>query len=301
MLIVELEADDLDYRDKSLVRLGKVTSAIIRANNKKHGDAPNKVRDLDKERKLFPLINAAVELGKLHPIDPETTAPMRQKADYFTFGVVDYSELVKWGRTDDRYDFIISTVGAVVEQQEIDKREHGRYTLEEAALFIGKQTGERAEGIKNKLIAAVEKRELVTYAPGSFVKNDSKITRDFYEHVYWNDLNEWLEKNEPRLDCEFPKPDAPAAKVKAGTTPGNDWKEKAHTIADELALKKYQRGEREITARNISDAVATELAKDSTTHGIRGERSAGSIRNQALKGWKFIPPTGTNGTSGTKK
>lgn len=106
-------------------------------------------------------------------------------------------------------------LNAAIEQVEGIKREHGRYTLEEAALFIGKQTGERAEGIKNKLIAAVEKRELVTYAPGSFVKNDSKITRDFYEHVYWNALNEWLEKNEPRLDCEFPKPDAPAAKGEA--------------------------------------------------------------------------------------
>lgn len=106
-------------------------------------------------------------------------------------------------------------LNAAIEQVEGIKREHGRYTLEEAALFIGKQTGERAEGIKNKLIAAVEKRELVTYAPGSFVKNDSKITRDFYEHVYWNDLNEWLEKNEPRLDCKFPNPDAPAAKVEA--------------------------------------------------------------------------------------
>lgn len=95
----------------------------------------------------------------------------------------------------------------------------------------------------------------------------------------------------------------PAAKVKAGAgaTPGDDWIEQARAIADKFALERYQRGEREITARNISDAVAIELAKDSATHGIRGERSAGSIRNSALKGWKFIPPTGTNGTSGTKK
>lgn len=93
---------------------------------------------------------------------------------------------------------------------------------------------------------------------------------------------------------------APATKEK-GTTPGDDWREKARAIADSLALEKYQRGEREITARNTCDAVAIELAKDSTTHGIRGQRVAGSIRNEALKGWKFIPPTGTNDTSGTKK
>ena len=76
---------------------------------------------------------------------------------------------------------------------------------------------------------------------------------------------------------------------------------KARAIADSEALIRYARGEREITARNICDAVATELAKDSTTHGTRGERASGTIRNEALKGWKFIPPTGTNGTSGTKK
>ena len=79
-------------------------------------------------------------------------------------------------------------------------------------------------------------------------------------------------------------------------TSGEDWQTKARTIADSEALKRYARGEREITARNICDAVAIELAKDVTTHGIRGERSAGSIRNEALKGWKFIPPTGTSGT-----
>ena len=95
---------------------------------------------------------------------------------------------------------------AVFERVDEIKREHGRYTLEDAALFISEQTGEQAEGIKNKLIAAVEKRELATYAPGSFVKNDSKIIRDFYECVYWDDLNDWLKKNEPRLDCEFPAP-----------------------------------------------------------------------------------------------
>lgn len=95
---------------------------------------------------------------------------------------------------------------------------------------------------------------------------------------------------------------APAAKVKADTSPSGDhWLDKARAIADKIALKKYTTGQHEITARNICEAVATELAQDSTTHGTRGERSSGSIRSVALKGWKFIPPTGTNGTSGTNK
>ena len=82
---------------------------------------------------------------------------------------------------------------------------------------------------------------------------------------------------------------------------GDDWRVKARTITDRVALERYTRGEREITARNICDAVATELGKDSTTHGNRGQRSSGNVRNNVLKGWKFTPPTGTNGTSGTNQ
>lgn len=91
-----------------------------------------------------------------------------------------------------------------------------------------------------------------------------------------------------------------AAEKSTGTN-NKSWIGKALAITNRLALEKYQRGEREISARNTCGAVAIELAKDPTTHGTRGERTAGNIRTVALKGWKFIPPTGTNGTSGTKK
>lgn len=113
---------------------------------------------------------------------------------------------------------------AVYEQMEEFKRKDGRYTLEEAAAFIHEQTGACYEGFKNKLIAAAEKRELATYAPGIPGKYESKITRDFYEQVLWNDMNEWLKKNEPSIDCEFPKPDAPAAMVATlpDTSPSGD-------------------------------------------------------------------------------
>ena len=83
-------------------------------------------------------------------------------------------------------------------------------------------------------------------------------------------------------------------------TPGT-WVDKARAIADRIALERYERGEGEITQRNICDAVALELAKDTTTWGTHGARCADSIRCAALKGWKFIPPTGTNGTNGTEE
>lgn len=199
---------------------------------------------------------------------------------------------------------------SVIEERQREARHAlGRYTMEEASLIIQQSTGEWPSELQIKFKAAVLSGALPVYAPGKntrylYGNNFASCARVFYEEAYWNDLNEWLEKNEPRLEYKFPNPDAPAAKVKAVpvTKPsGDDWEVQARAIADRLALEKYQRGEREITARNTCDAVATELAKDSTMHGIRGERSAGGIRNNALKGWKFIPPTGTNGTSGTKK
>lgn len=70
-----------------------------------------------------------------------------------------------------------------------------------------------------------------------------------------------------------------------------DWTQKAREIAQEIGETKWHRGEREITARNIADGVATQLAKmESKYWGIRGPRSANGVRNEALKGWKFRPP-----------
>lgn len=97
---------------------------------------------------------------------------------------------------------------------------------------------------------------------------------------------------------------APVVTVKAVqvTSPSNNaWEDRAREIADKVALKKWDSGIREITARNICDAVATELAKETKNHGNRGPRSSGSVRSKGLKGWKFILPAGTNGTSGTKE
>lgn len=80
-----------------------------------------------------------------------------------------------------------------------------------------------------------------------------------------------------------------------------EWIVKSIALADEIALKRWNNGEREITARNIAGAVAVELAKGEPGdpqkyHGNRGPREAGTIRTHALSGWKFKYPSGTNGT-----
>jgi hypothetical protein len=77
------------------------------------------------------------------------------------------------------------------------------------------------------------------------------------------------------------------------------WKVQAREIAQDIGLVRWNRGERNITARNICDAVATELGKNQKHHGNQGPRSAGAVRSLALKGWKFPHPNGTNGSDGS--
>lgn len=69
-----------------------------------------------------------------------------------------------------------------------------------------------------------------------------------------------------------------------------DWKEKSKAIAQKLGMEKWDRGERQITARGICDAVGAELASDQATHGLQGVRSADNVRVEGLRGWKFVPP-----------
>ena len=70
-----------------------------------------------------------------------------------------------------------------------------------------------------------------------------------------------------------------------------DWKDKAKIIAQEVGLEKYRRdGVRNISVRGVHGEVATRLAKDPSTHGLQGQRSADNVRVEGLKGWKFIYP-----------
>jgi hypothetical protein len=99
------------------------------------------------------------------------------------------------------------------------------------------------------------------------------------------------------------KPLKPSGAVSDTTKEADEWIAKAVEIANSIALQKWQRGERQITARSICDAVAIELARgepDSPQqyHGNQGPRAAGAIRNVALKGWTFTYPSATSGISG---
>lgn len=68
------------------------------------------------------------------------------------------------------------------------------------------------------------------------------------------------------------------------------WAVESRRLADEVALEMWNSGMQEITARNISDKVASRLGENRGYWGTRGPRSGGNIRNIALIGWHFIPP-----------
>lgn len=93
--------------------------------------------------------------------------------------------------------------------QEREKREQGRYTLDEAAEEISRETGERRETVSQRLKEAARQGTLCVYAPGEKVKlryTAAKPVRTFHEEAYWDDLNAWLAENEPRLGYRFSLP-----------------------------------------------------------------------------------------------
>ena len=86
MLLVTLESVDC-VNDGGFVILGGVANAIARAKGSSNL--------LDAERKIFPRINAGVQLGLLNPLDPENLMPL-SRCDYGN-GIVSFEEMVEWG------------------------------------------------------------------------------------------------------------------------------------------------------------------------------------------------------------
>jgi hypothetical protein len=86
------------------------------------------------------------------------------------------------------------------------RRAEGRYTLEEAAIEIAENAGERPEIIVEGLIAAVRSGALKVFEPSHNATHKSDTVRIWHDEAYWNDLNAWLKKEEPRIEYEFPEP-----------------------------------------------------------------------------------------------
>lgn len=112
----------------------------------------------------------------------------------------------------------------------------------------------------------------------------------------------------PTHTATHPAPAAESGALVAARTGADEkqeeWMSKSVELANAIGLRKWEAGERQITARKICNSVATELAKGEPEepqkyHGTQGPRAAHAIRSKALAGWKFAYPSGTSGTNGT--
>ena len=104
-----------------------------------------------------------------------------------------------------------------VQRQEQARKAAGRYTFEEAAEHL-QRAGESYQTMLARLKEAAGKERdtkgaLPTHNPGREVRNvygagDGRVScvRVFYEHVYWDDLNRWLDETERRITFRFPAP-----------------------------------------------------------------------------------------------
>ena len=114
------------------------------------------------------------------------------------------------------------------------KVNEGRYTLEEAASLLDElcllteedgETDQSFDDIMNKLSTAALDGELPVYLPGKSVRYSygsscTSRVREYYEEVYWHDLNKWLADNKTKVEYRFPDPEAaPAPAVDIQATP----------------------------------------------------------------------------------
>ncbi|MGB3423816.1 MAG: hypothetical protein WBF84_06780 [Castellaniella sp.] len=78
-------------------------------------------------------------------------------------------------------------------------------TLEELA-----EVERRASAEVVKLITSVEAGDLPVFLPGRNERHQSaERAGRYHEEAYWDDLNAWMDRNEPRITFRFPAPDEP--------------------------------------------------------------------------------------------
>jgi len=158
------------------------------------------------------------------------------------------------------------------------KEREGRHSIAEAILRLQAETSTYFA-----LHKAVDTGAIPSYAPGKLIQitcNPSQ--RDMREEVYWEDLNNWLAENYPRVTFRFPNPSAAPA-TPAAPVVASEWVIQAQTRAREIV--------KESTARNVypsqvnlGDQIASEFRKAGIS-GADGKPLAGAtIKRHALAG-----------------
>ena len=107
-----------------------------------------------------------------------------------------------------------------IEQKVASRRKAGRYTLEEAAMYIADKGKTAPVSMLNKLIQAKALRTLNTYRPDdNGIHIETMLVRQWSDEVYWNEINDWLLANESNIRCIFPDPNASATNAKIEPVP----------------------------------------------------------------------------------
>lgn len=161
-------------------------------------------------------------------------------------------------------------------------------TIDKAASALAEKYGfneNTTKTMKTQLMDAAESGDLIVRHPHTLLPYRPDTKRDFYELVSLSDLNAWFKTQGVEYQLHIEEPEQVLSR------PSDDvWITKARAIADRIGLEKFRAGIQQITARNICDAVATELSLDKTTWGLQGPRSTDNVRNAGLRAWKFTPP-----------
>lgn len=184
-------------------------------------------------------------------------------------------------------------------------REQGRFTLSRIAKALSSDS--RSVSIKD-LRGALSAGTLRYYLPGEqlpcidYKKTNFNFSLKGIEEIFWKDINKWIEIYRPKIKIRFHSPKQKTLNRDLDTNGDIDTAiektelaETASTIADRIAAKLWATGIGQINPNNISQSVAEELAKDSTTWGQRGPLSANTVRLKYLKGWHFVPPLCNSG------
>ena len=145
------------------------------------------------------------------------------------------------------------------ERQKEASKAAGRYTLEEAANLLEKQAGERAGPMLDKLKAAAASRALPTYEPGKNARYAGKVVREFYEEAHAEDLNAWLEANEPRIVWRF---------TPGSLTPESAPAVEAATIAGPGTMRHSTKGKRAQPLSAEIEAAKREATNPDDAHAV---------------------------------
>lgn len=162
-----------------------------------------------------------------------------------------------------------------------------KYTVEEAASMLAKETVERESELFSRLDAAVLSGALPTYPRGSQLKINygAQSThqrwmqpRGYQEYVFWYDLNKWLDENFQQVSYKFPNPAAPeTAPVPTPTPEKRKAKRKTiKSVAWDYLVKEFKNGQYS-TAKEFYRGLERKSGKDDSPFEKGTGSHAGSL------------------------